>query len=83
MDAAYHKTVASHADPSIRKQATAETCYTRKDSFFLKQYDIIVEPFFKKALKDKETYFEITDELKTNRKLFSLYCRQILSMLLS
>jgi uncharacterized protein YprB with RNaseH-like and TPR domain len=83
MDAAYHKSVASHADPSIRKQATAETCYTRKESLFLKQYDILVEPFFKKNYKDKESYFEITDELKTNRKLFSLYCSQILSMLLS
>ena len=83
MDAAYHKSVASHADPSIRKQATPETCYTRKDSLFLKQYDLIVEPFFKKSYKDKETYFEITDEIKTNRKLFSMYCGHILYMLLS
>lgn len=83
MDAAYHKSVASHADPSIRKQATPETCYTRKDSLYLKQYEIIVEPFFKKDYKEKETFFEITDEMKTNRKLFSLYCSQILNMLLS
>ena len=83
MDAAYHKAVASHADPSIRKQATPETCYTRKDSLFLKQYDLIVEPFFKKNYKDKETYFEITDEIKTNRKLFSMYCGHILYTLLS
>lgn len=83
MDAAYHKSVASHADPSIRKQATHDTCYTRKDSLFLKQYDLIVEPFFKQNYKDKETYFEITDEIKTNRKLFSLYSGHILSMLLS
>lgn len=83
MDAAYHKSVASHADPSVRKQATAETCYTKKDSLFLKQYDIIVEPFFKHNLKDKETYFEITEEIKTNRQLFSLYSSHILSMLLS
>ena len=83
MDAAYHKSVASHADPSIRKQASPETCYTRKDSLFLKQYDLIVEPFFKKNYKDRETYFEITDEIKINRKLFSMYCGHILYMLLS
>lgn len=83
MDAAYHKSVASHADSSIRKQATPDTCYTRKDSLFLKQYDLIVEPFFKKEYKDKETYFEITDEIKTNRKLFSLYSGHILCKILN
>lgn len=78
MDAAYHKSVASHIDASLRKQATASNCYTRKEGFFLKQYDLVVEPFFKKDYKDKETYFEITDDTKLNRRLFSLYSRHIL-----
>ena len=78
LDAAYHKTVAAHVDNSLRTQATPAKCYTRKESMFLKQYDIVVEPFFKKDYKDKETYFEITDEIKVNRKLFSLYSNHIL-----
>ena len=78
LDAAYHKSVAAQVDASMRCQATAANCYTRKDSFYLKQYDIIVEPFFKKEYKDKETYFEITEETKSNRKLFSIYSRHIL-----
>lgn len=73
MDCAYHKSVASHVDPSLREQATAYNCYTRKDSLFLKQYDILIEPFFKKDYKDKESYFEISDETKINRQLFSCY----------
>ena len=83
MDSAFHKSVASHADPSIRKQATPETCYSKKNSLFLKQYDLIAEPFFKRNYKDKETFLEITDEIKTNRKLFSLYCGHIFCKLLS
>ncbi len=78
LDAAYHKTVAAHIDASMREQAIASNCYTRKESLFLKQYDIIVEPFFKRNYKDKETFFEITDEMKANRQLFSLYSQQIL-----
>ena len=78
MDAAYHKSVAAHVDASMRQQATAYNCYTRKNSLFLKQYDILVEPFFKKDYKDKETYFEISEETKVNRLLFSSYGSHIL-----
>ncbi len=83
MDAAYHKSVASHVDASMREQATAYNCYTRKDSLFLKQYDILVEPFFKQDYKDKVTYFEITDETKVNRKLFASYSNHILNTIVN
>ncbi len=83
MDAAYHKTVSSQVDASLRKQATAATCYTRKQGMFLKQYYILVEPFFKADYKDNITYFEITDETKTNRELFSNYCSHILRTIIS
>ena len=78
MDAAYHKSVAAHVDASMRQQATAYNCYTRKNSLFLRQYDILVEPFFKKDYKDKDTYFEISDETKVNRRLFYTYGSHIL-----
>lgn len=78
IDAAYHKSVAAGVDSSMRKQATAATCYTRKPGLFLKQYDILVEPFFKEEYKSKVSYFEITEETKTNRKLFSTYSNHIL-----
>lgn len=82
VDAAFHKSVAAHVEGSLRRQATAETCYTRKDSLFLKQYAVVIEPFFKADYKDKETYFEITEETKTNRKLFTAYARHVLSVIL-
>lgn len=83
LDAAYHKAIASHIDAQHRTQATAQTCYTRQDSLFLKQYRILVEPFFKREYHDKETFFEITEEIKTNRTLFSRYCLHIISTLLA
>ena len=78
MDAAYHKSVAAHVDSSLRQQATAYNCYTRRNSLFLKQYDLIVEPFFKKDYKYKESYFELSEETKRNRQLFSIYGNHIL-----
>lgn len=82
MDAAYHKSVASHVDTSMRQQATASNCYTRKNSLFLKQYDILVEPFFKRDYKDKETYFELSEETKVNRSLFSSYGSHMLETII-
>lgn len=83
LDAAYHKSVASHIPKEHKKQATSQTCYTRKYSLFLKQYNkILVEPFFKRNHNDKETFFEITEEIKTNRSLFSRYYSHILHVIL-
>lgn len=83
LDAAYHKSIACQIDSSMRTQATPSNCYTRKNGFFLKQYDILVEPFFKSEYKDTVTYFEITEETKTNRLLFSNYSRHILQTIIS
>lgn len=80
LDAAYHKSVSGHLDSALRKQATPSTCFTKKAGIFLKQYEVLVEPFFKKDYKDKETYFEITDETKKDRKLFEAYGNHILKV---
>lgn len=78
-DIALHKSVSSFVDPSHRTQATAATCYTRKYGQFLPQWDIFVEPFFKREYRSKEYFFELTDELKTDRELFSRYAQYLLS----
>lgn len=78
-DIAMHKSVASFVDRQHRIQATAANCYTRKDSSYLPQWDVLVEPFFKREYKSKELFFELTDEVKKNRKLFSAYASHILN----
>lgn len=77
-DIALHKSVASFVDKSRRLQASAATCYTRKYGLFLPQWDIFIEPFFKRDYKSKEYFFELTDERKTDRVLFSRYAQYLL-----
>lgn len=82
-DIALHKSVASFVDRQHRVQASASNCYTRKISTYLPQWEVVVEPFFKKELKSKELYFEVTDELKKDRKLFTVYAQHLLEMICS
>lgn len=82
-DVALHKSVASFVDKEHRMKATAANCYTRKQSDYLPEWDILVEPFFKEEYKSKKLYFELTDELKQDRSLFSQYATHILKMIYS
>lgn len=80
-DIALHKSVASFVDREHRVAATAATCYTRKDSNYLPQWDVVFEPFFKRDYSSKELFFELTDEMKKNRQAFGTYADHILSMM--
>ncbi len=77
-DTALHKSVASFVDKSHRVQATADTCYTKKRSQFLPEWDAVVTPFFKKEYSSKNLFFELTNERKTDRELFSSYASHVL-----
>lgn len=80
-DVALHKSVGSFVDKEHRMQATAATCYTRKNSQYLPQWDYVIEPFFKREYKSKELFFEVTDELKRDRDTFTRYANHVLEML--
>ena len=77
-DIALHKSVSSFVDQAHRTQATAATCYTRKYGLFLPQWDILAEPFFKRDYKSHDLFFELTEERKTDRTLFSRYAQHLL-----
>ena len=77
-DMAIHKSVASFVDKEHRVQATAASCYTRKYSIYLPQWDIFMEPFFKRNYKSKELFFELTDEMKQDRSFFARYAQYLL-----
>ena len=81
-DMAIHKSVSSYVDPAFRQKATASTCYTRKTSSYLPQWELIFEPFFKRDYESKSLFFELTDEFKENRDAFALYTSHILSMMM-
>ena len=80
-DIALHKSVSGFVDPEYRVPATASTCYSRKYSQFLPQWSIVIDPFFKRDYKSKELFFELTDELKKNRKAFTDYANHMLAVL--
>ncbi len=82
-DIAMHKSVATFVDKQHRMQAIAANCYTRKYSVYLPQWDVVFEPFYKKEYKNKELYFELTDEFKKDRAAFSKYANHILNALAS
>jgi len=82
-DVALHRSVASFVDKNYRVPATASNCYTRKESVYLPQWDILFEPFFKLDYKSKDYYFELTDELKQERDVFSAYAQHILQNIVS
>lgn len=78
-DIALHKSVSGFVDKSHRIQASASNCYTRKYGTFLPQWDILIEPFFKRDYKGNELFFELTEDRKTDRDLFSIYAAHLLS----
>lgn len=80
-DIAIHKSVASFVDKAYREQALASNCYTKKTSSYLPQWDVVFSPFFKRDYKDKELFFELTDEFKTKREDFNRYAQHILQMM--
>lgn len=80
-DLAMHKSVAAFVDSKHRMQAGAATCYTRKYSSYLPQWEILFEPFFKREYKSKELFFELTDEFKKDRDAFTAYAKHVLNVL--
>lgn len=80
-DLALHKSIATFVDKDYRQQATAQNCYTRKASSYLRQWSLLFTPFFKQSYDQKEVYFELTDAFKRDRNAFSSYASHILNML--
>lgn len=82
-DVALHKSVAGFVEKPYRIPASAANCYTRKQSSYLPQWDILFTPFFKREYKSHEHFFELTEELKKDRAAFSKYAGHILNMIAS
>ncbi|MCR5283744.1 MAG: ribonuclease H-like domain-containing protein [Lachnospiraceae bacterium] len=81
-DTAMHKSVATFVSPEHRTQATAATCYTRKEGTYLPQWDLLFEPVFRTSLDDPTLYFELTDELKHSPEQLYEYALHILDFMM-
>lgn len=78
-DMAIHKYIASYMDKNRRVQARPETCYTKKASTYLPQWDLYRTPFFKRSYEEKEIFFEFTEQMKRDREALSDYASYVLA----
>lgn len=81
-DIAMHKSIATFVDKAHRVQATAKNCYTRKQSMFLPEWDVLFTPFFKRDYASKELFFELSDEFKKSRSGFAMYAEHVLNKMI-
>lgn len=82
-DVSLHKSVATYVSKDYREPATARTCYLRKESAFLPQHDTLFEPVFKKNYDAKDSYFELTPEIKKSKESFNLYAKHMVSLMVN
>ncbi|MCI8373452.1 MAG: ribonuclease H-like domain-containing protein [Lachnospiraceae bacterium] len=80
-DMSVHKSVAFYVDKNFRTQATAANCYNKKSGRFLPQKTEVIIPYFKQNYKDKQTYFELSDDFLQNPDQLRLYVTHILTTL--
>ena len=81
-DMAIHKSLADFVDKNFKEKAKPENCYTKKTGQYLKEWDLVFAPFFKKDYGDKNFYFDLNDNIKKSRYAMSLYASHVISHIL-
>lgn len=79
---AIHKSIASFVDKAYREKATPENCFTTKAGQYLKEWDLVFSPFFRKDYEDKNIYFDLTENMKKSRFAMSLYASHVIAKIL-
>lgn len=82
-DMAVHKSVASYVDKNYRTPATKETCYLRKNGYFITQVDSGILTGYKRNVSDKETFIELADSFLQDINMLNAYARHIIRLALS
>lgn len=77
-DYAVHKSVASYVDKEHRQKAMRSNCYRKEHAIFLPQYETVQSPAFREQLRDKKTYFKLSEEFIHSKNLQHRYVQHIL-----
>lgn len=80
-DRAIHKSVAEYVDREARVKATAKTCYTRRDGYYLPQFAPVFQPVLQKEYKDRITYFPYEEQQFAGMEKEGGYIRHLLDYL--
>ncbi|MEY8336838.1 ribonuclease H-like domain-containing protein [Lachnospiraceae bacterium 62-35] len=78
-DTAVHKSVGEYVDRAARRQATASTCYIKKEGCFLPQFESIFSPELKKEKRDKLSYAEYQEGIFDDKKRLNQYIKHIIA----
>lgn len=62
-DTAVHKSVGEYVEKEYRQNAKPDTCYLKKTGYFLPQPYAMFTPGFRTERKQKQQFFEITEQL--------------------
>lgn len=80
-DTAIHKDLAAYVDKDFRVRASASNCYTKKNSLFVPQYEIIMGPAFREKHNDKKTYFELSESFTESDVMIRRYAAHIIKLM--
>lgn len=82
-DRAIHKSIGVYVDPSARKKATADTCYDRKNSSFIREFAPVLAPALQSRPRKTDEYFcEISDAFLSDYDALKRYCTHIIGYML-
>ena len=76
-DMAIHKSVAAYVDHEYREKCKAYNCYVRKTGAFIRQYSDFMKPEFRFDIKDKYSYFLLTDDFINSKQMVLSYVKHI------
>lgn len=77
-DMAIHKSVGSFVEKSHRIAATKDTCYIKKTGRFLPQCSDIFQPVFRTHYKDKQSFFELPEDISLDSTSLREYLKSCL-----
>lgn len=78
-DMAVHKSVAAYVDKDYRIQAKKENCYLRHMGHYISQINDGIMSGYRKDIKDKETFIELSDSFLQDMDMVNAYARHIIS----
>lgn len=77
-DMAIHKSVATYVDNQYRERCKAYNCYVKKSGEFIVQHELIMQPEFRNDIKDKHSYFLLTDDFINEKQMVISYVKHII-----
>ena len=78
-DRAIHRSVAGFVDPAFRRKATAANCYVKREGVFLPQMQEERLPSFRESVKDRISWFELTDAFLEDPDAVTAYAHALLA----